>query len=169
MEKLKKKKLKTIFFITKKQFLFSIFLIKIIFFTFINSSNIENSSKILKFKINGDITISDNKDNNIIETTKLNSPLIYTKINEKNINFKDNNILPTQNGELNYIDIYLPLDPPISKKYGFLNWKNIFGSSPGTINKISNSKITCVPKEKIHLFRFQLNQEDVMVIKIFLL
>jgi len=49
---------------------------------------------------------------------------------------------------LNDIDIYLPLDPPISQKYGFLNWKNIIGSSPGTSNKISNSKITCIPKEK---------------------
>ena len=94
MKKFKNKKTKSLLII-----------IKILLLTLIESSNIENSGKILTFKINGEITISGTK-NNIIETTKLNSPLIYTKINEKNINFKDNNILPTQNGELNYIDIY---------------------------------------------------------------
>ena len=49
---------------------------------------------------------------------------------------------------LNDIEIYLPIDPPISKKYGFINWKNIIGISPRTSNKISDSKITCTPKEE---------------------
>ena len=104
MKKFKNQKTKSLFFIKDKHILFSIILIIMIFLTFANSSKIEKSRKILTFKINGDITISETK-NNTIKNTKLNSPLIYTKINEKNINFKDNNILPTQNGELNYIDI----------------------------------------------------------------
>ena len=48
---------------------------------------------------------------------------------------------------LNNIDIYLPIEPPISEKYGFINWKNIIGESPGISNKISKSKVTCLPKE----------------------
>ena len=47
---------------------------------------------------------------------------------------------------LNNIDIYLPINPPKSKKYGFKNWKEIIGNSPGISNKIS--KVTCLPKEK---------------------
>ena len=162
MEKLKKKKLKTIFFITKKQFLFAIFLIKIIFFTFINSSNIENSSKILKFKINGDITISDNKDNNIIETTKLNSPLIYTKINEKNINFKDNNILPTQNGELNYIDAYQHITLlDISLEEFFINSPMIIKKYPNLLF-ISNRTMSVFALNIINgsIYNMELNDKN---------
>ena len=47
---------------------------------------------------------------------------------------------------LNNIDIYLPINPPKLKKYGFKNWKEIIGNSPGISNKIS--KVTCLPKEK---------------------
>ena len=49
---------------------------------------------------------------------------------------------------LNNVDIYLPNEPPISKKYAFINWKKTIGKSPGISNKISNSKVTCLPKEK---------------------
>jgi len=49
---------------------------------------------------------------------------------------------------LNNVDIYLPNEPPISKKYGFINWKNIIGKSPGISNKITKTKVTCLPKEK---------------------
>ena len=97
-------------------FFFSLKRLKFIFFTFIileifpinaDSHNNEKIQKIIKFKLNGDIIIYDvNKNNNIIENIKLNNAIIDTKINENNINFKDNNILPTQNGELNYIDSY---------------------------------------------------------------
>ena len=93
-------------FITLKRFIFITLIIIIIFPININSTSNSNSHKVIKFKLNGDIIISDTENNNIIENTKLNSRIIYTKINEKNINFKDTNILPTQNGELNYIDPY---------------------------------------------------------------
>ena len=97
--------------------LFLVYLKRLIFITFIileifplntnaNPLNNEKMQKIIKFKINGDIIITDKKNNNIIDTIQLNNAIINTKINETNINFKDNNILPTQNGELNYIDPY---------------------------------------------------------------
>ena len=91
------------FFISPKQIVLSIIIILMGLISNINCINIINPS--IKFKINGDIIIS-KKNNNENIYTKLNFPLIYTKINEKNINFKDNNVLPTQNGELNYIDPY---------------------------------------------------------------
>ena len=47
---------------------------------------------------------------------------------------------------LNNVDIFFPLNPPISKKFGFINWKNIIGASPGISNKISN--VNCLPKEE---------------------
>ena len=95
-------------YITQKQIIFSILIILFLFITNINSnsSDSEINQKIIKFKINGDILITDSKGNIIVENINLNSPLVFTKINEKNINFKDNNVLPTQNGELNYIDPY---------------------------------------------------------------
>ena len=90
----------------QKQIIFTILIILFLFIKNINSSDNECNQKIIKFKINGEIIITDSMGNNVIENIKLNSPLILTKINEKNINFKDNNVLPTQNGELNYIDPY---------------------------------------------------------------
>ena len=47
---------------------------------------------------------------------------------------------------LDNVDIFFPLNPPISKKFGFKNWKNIIGASPGISNKISN--VNCLPKEE---------------------
>ena len=100
-----------------REILFLVYLKRLIFITFIileifplntnaNPLNNEKKKKIIKFKINGNIIITDKKNNNIIDTIQLNTAIINTKINETNINFKDNNILPTQNGELNYIDPY---------------------------------------------------------------
>ena len=92
-------------FIMEKQIIFLLLAFLLFLKPTTNSSTNDNSTKIIKFKIQGDITISNSINNTIIEN-KLNSPLIYTKLNEKNINFKDNNVLPNKNGELNYIDSY---------------------------------------------------------------
>ena len=74
MKKVKKKnKLKNFFFINEKQIIFSIIIIILLFINKINSSNTGNNSEIIKFKIDGEIIIS-NK--NIIENNQLNSPLI---------------------------------------------------------------------------------------------
>ena len=100
----KYKLLKSIFF-TKKQIIFSFLTFLLLFIPTLNITTKEKSSKIIKFTINGDITILDSINNNIIQNT-LNSPLIFTKINETNMNWNDNNILPTKNGEINYIDSY---------------------------------------------------------------
>lgn len=64
---------------------------------FIISANCQDSNKIIKFKKDGNIVIYNKKDDNITKT-HLYSPLIYIKINENNINFKDNNIFPVENG-----------------------------------------------------------------------
>ena len=108
MKKLSKEYKEIIFhFITPKQIMFYInIIIMLSSLTSTNSLNIQNSSKILKFKLNGDIIISAPETGNIINNNKLNAQLIYTKINEKNVNFLDNNILPTKNGEITYIDPY---------------------------------------------------------------
>ena len=98
----KKNKLLSIF-IMRKQIIFLFLSFLLLFIPAINTSEKGYSSKIIKFKIKGDITISDSTKDTILEN-KLNSPLIFTKLNEKNINFKDDNILPNKNGELNYID-----------------------------------------------------------------
>ena len=108
MKKNKSKNREILFLVYLKRFIFIAFIILEIFplNTNANPLNNEKKKKIIKFKINGNIIITDKKNNNIIDTIQLNTAIINTKINETNINFKDNNILPTQNGELNYIDPY---------------------------------------------------------------
>ena len=103
MKKSRKKNMLLSIFIMRKQIIFLLLSFLLLFIPTINTSTKSYSSKIIKFKIKGDITISDSTNNTILEN-KLNSPLIFTKLNEKNINFKDDNILPNKNGELNYID-----------------------------------------------------------------
>ena len=96
-----KNKTPNFFFTVKNQIIF--YILVILFSNITNKTTLttQNISKIIKFKLNGEITISD-KD--IVQNSYFDSPLIFTKINEKNINFKDNNVLPTQDGELNLID-----------------------------------------------------------------
>ena len=148
MKKVKKKnKLKNFFYINEKQIIFSIIIIILLFINKINSSNTGNNSKIIKFKLDGEIIIS-NK--NIIENNnQLNSPLIFTNINEKNINFKDNNILPTQKGELNYIDPYQHitlLD---------ISLEELFINSPMIIKKYPN--LLFISNRTLSLFALNIN------------
>ena len=46
---------------------------------------------------------------------------------------------------LHNVDIFLPENPPKSKKIGFKNWKSVIGNIPYITNKISN--VNCLPKE----------------------
>ena len=65
-----------------------IFFLLIIFITLVNGSDL---NKIIKFQKDGNIIILDKKNNNITKT-HLYSPLVYIKMDESNINFRDNNI-----------------------------------------------------------------------------
>lgn len=148
MKKLKKmNRFLNFLYITPKQIL-SILVMIIILISSSNSSDYPNSKKLIKFKINGDIIISDVNNDNII-SAKLNSKLIKTKINEKNINFKDNNILPTENGELNYIDPYQQIALlDISLEEFVIN-------SPMIIKKYPN--LVFISNRNMNLFRLNIN------------
>ena len=61
---------------------------------FIILAKCDDLNRIIKIKKDGNIIIYD-KENNTTKT-HLYSPLIYIKINENNINFKDNNIFKTR-------------------------------------------------------------------------
>ena len=154
MKNIKKTKKEIIFqFITLKQKILSIIIIMLSSLASINSLGIHNSSKILKFKINGDIIITDFETESTIENKKLNTPLIYSKINEKNINFKDNNILPTQNGELTYIDPYQHITLlDISLEEFFIN-------SPMIIKKYPN--LLFVSNRTMNLFAINTNDGEI--------
>lgn len=149
MKKLKKlNRIFNFFYITSKQIL-SIIVMILILISSSNCSDNPNSKKLIKFKINGDIIISDVNNDNII-SAKLNSKLIQTKINEKNINFKDNNILPTENGELNYIDPYQQITLlDISLEEFIIN-------SPMIIKKYPN--LVFISNRTMNLFRLNINK-----------
>ena len=149
MKKLKKlNRFLNFFYITPKQIIPIVVMI-LILISNSNSSDNVNSKKLIKFKINGDIIISDVNNDNIINA-KLNSKLIQTKINEKNINFKDNNILPTENGELNYIDPYQQIALlDISLEEFFIN-------SPMIIKKYPN--LVFISNRTMNLFRLNINK-----------
>lgn len=149
MKKLKKlNRFLNFFYITPKQIIPIVVMI-LILISNSNSSDNVNSKKLIKFKINGDIIISDVNNDNII-SAKLNSKLIQTKINEKNINFKDNNILPTENGELNHIDPYQQIALlDISLEEFFIN-------SPMIIKKYPN--LVFISNRTMNLFRLNINK-----------
>jgi len=149
MKKLKKlNRIFNFFYITPKQIL-SIVVMILILISSSNCSDNPNSKKLIKFKLNGDIIISDVNNDNII-SAKLNSKLIQTKINEKNINFKDNNILPTENGELNYIDPYQQITLlDISLEEFIIN-------SPMIIKKYPN--LVFISNRTMNLFRLNINK-----------
>ena len=75
-----------------------IFFLLIIFITLVNGSDL---NKIIKFQKDGNIIILDKKNNNITKT-HLYSPLVYIKMDESNINFRDNNIFVSENGDFTY-------------------------------------------------------------------
>ena len=41
----------------------------------------------------------------------------------------------------------MPLEPPISNYYNFLNWKEKIGENPEISNRITEKEIDCLPKE----------------------
>ena len=43
--------------------------------------------------------------------------------------------------------LFLPLEPPISNYYNFLNWKEKIGENPEISNRITEKEIDCLPKE----------------------
>ena len=69
---------------------------------FIILANCEDIPKIIKFRKDGKILIYDPKNNKTI-FNYLYFPLISIKIDENNINFMDNNILPGENGNFTYV------------------------------------------------------------------
>ena len=66
------------------------------------SANSNDIIKVIKFKKDGNIIIYDKENINNATKTHLYSPLIYIKMNEDNINFKDNNIFPSETKAFTY-------------------------------------------------------------------
>ena len=68
---------------------------------FIILADCEELNRLIKFRKDGNIIIIDRKNNNTTKT-HLYSPLVYIKMNEYNINFKDNNIFPSESADFTY-------------------------------------------------------------------
>ena len=68
---------------------------------FIILAKCDDLNRIIKIKKDGNIIIYD-KENNTTKT-HLYTPLIYIKINENNINFKDNNIFPSESRDFTLV------------------------------------------------------------------
>ena len=73
----------------------------IILIIFIILADCEELNRLIKFRKDGNIIIIDRKNNNTTKT-HLYSPLVYIKMNEYNINFKDNNIFPSESADFTY-------------------------------------------------------------------
>ena len=70
MKKSRKKNMLLSIFIMRKQIIFLLLLFLLLFIPTINTSTKSYSSKIIKFKIKGDITISDSTNDTILENKR---------------------------------------------------------------------------------------------------
>ena len=68
---------------------------------FIILADCEELNRLIKFRKDGNIIIIDRENNNTTKT-HLYSPLAYIKMNEYNINFKDNNIFPSESADFTF-------------------------------------------------------------------
>ena len=73
----------------------------ILLIIFIILADCEELNRLIKFRKDGNIIIIERENNNTTKT-HLYSPLEYIKMNEYNINFKDNNIFPSESADFTF-------------------------------------------------------------------